>query len=731
MPQKERSGTTLSKSGTSNRVVSSSLNLDTPLQYLKGVGPKLALLFESKGVSTIRDALFYFPRDYQDRSTLRPISSVRVNETVLIRGQVTGYAFIPMRMRKRPLLEAYVSDGTGLLSLKWFQYNRTFLETKLKAKPSLIAYGSVSQFGSRLGMVHPDIEWDAETSDASANERILPVYSETEGLHQKTLRKVILQALDAGLPLLVDDLPETVRQQHGLAELKKAVKALHYPERGVSIEDLRAFNTTEQRRMIFDEFFKFEWVVGRRRLQVRRENTKPYPKEASARLFEDLKKRIPFEMTQDQQTSIEKIFDDLSQDKPMNRLLQGDVGCGKTLVALSSALPVVASGGQVALMAPTEILAEQHLVNARKYLEGLALPDGAILSATLLSGSTPRSEREKILEGLNTRKIQLLIGTHALIEDPVRFAELGLVIIDEQHRFGVDQRMLLRAKGNNPHVLSLTATPIPRTLALTAYGDLDVSTIKQMPKGRPEIHTQIVKKDERSATLDLLKRELTKGRQAYIIYPLVEESEKIDLANAISAAEELANGPLKDFRVGLLHGRLKPQEKSAVMESFKRGETHALVSTTVVEVGVDVPNATVLIIEHAERFGLSQLHQLRGRVGRGTETSYCFLVTAGGGAAAPSFERLRAMERTRDGFKLAELDLQIRGPGEFLGTRQSGELQFRFASLVRDQFILQEARKAAFELLMHDPELERPEHAPLRAYMQRRGQMQQKRFETA
>lgn len=621
------------------------------------------------------------------------------------------------------MLEARVRDDTGTLAIKWFQYNRTYMEAKLREQPTLLAYGTIKGFGAKLGMIHPDIEWDVDDSDLlSSAQRILPLYSETEGLNQKTLRKIITQALIHGVDKVVDDIPQPVREQHKLVPLPQALKALHAPPKTLPVEDLRAFSTREQHRLIFDELFKFEWVVGRRRLNFRREHTKAYSIAAGTLLMQKLSSRLPFELTEDQLAAIKKIHEDLSTDKPMNRLLQGDVGCGKTLVALYSCLPVVADGGQVAFMAPTEILADQHLKNADRYF-------GIDVRVALLTGSTPKMRREEILAGIADGSIQVLIGTHALIEDPVKFRELGLVIVDEQHRFGVDQRMRLRSKGKHPHSLSLTATPIPRTLALTAYGDLDVSIIRQMPKGRPEIHTTIVKENEHEKIYSAIRSELAKGRQAYVIYPLVEESEKIDLANAVTGAENLAKGPMQGYRVGLLHGRMRPQEKSEVMDAFKRGEIRVLVSTTVVEVGVDVPNATILLIEHAERFGLSQLHQLRGRIGRGTETSHCFLMTNGG--ATQAYERLKAMEMTRDGFKLAELDLEIRGPGEFLGTRQSGDLQFNYADLVRDQFVLHEARKAAFEILRSDPELERPEHAPLRNYMQRIGQLQQKRFETA
>ncbi len=702
------------------------MKLDSPIQYLKGVGPKLARLLEQKDIRTVRDALFFLPRDYQDRSKIRTIASLKRDEQALIRGTVVRHGYIPLRGRRGGILEAVLDDGTGRISMKWFHFNRAYFDSKFDLKPSLLAFGNVQAYGAKIEMIHPDIEWDAEEEGLARAGGIFPIYSESEGLNQKFLRKIIRQAVNAGAPALADELPEHVRRSFKLVPLREAVVSLHAPRAEASVEKLRAFQTPEQKRLVFDELFRFEWIVGRRRLSLRREFSKPYPLAAAEAPFAEIQAGLPFELTGEQTAAIRRIFEDLASDKPMNRLLQGDVGCGKTLVAFCAALPVIAGGGQAALLAPTEILAEQHRANAEKYLSGLtSLP----IRVAILTGSTAKTAREEILRDLAAGGIHLLIGTHALLEDPVVFRELGFAIIDEQHRFGVDQRMRLRAKGRSPHVLSLTATPIPRTLAITAFGDLDVTAIRELPKGRPEILTKIFRESQRETALAQITAELKKGRQAYIIYPLVEESEKIDLANAVSGAEELANGALSGFRVGLLHGRMKSQEKSAIMGAFKRGEIKALVSTTVVEVGVDVPNATILLIEHSERFGLSQLHQLRGRIGRGTERSYCLLMTAW--ASDVAYERLKAMVEIRDGFRLAELDLEIRGPGEFLGTRQSGELRFRFADLVRDRDLLVHARDAAFDLLKTDPDLVKPEHRGLRDYMERAGHLQQKRFETA
>lgn len=709
---------TSSKFDTNNK-------LQTSIQYLKGVGPKFVRLFESKGICNVYDALFYFPRDYQDRSKIKPIKLLYPEEYALVCGTVTHYHFISVRKLKRPILEAQIQDQSGTVALKWFHYNRAYFEAKLKDQPRVLVYGQVKAYGSLLHFVHPEMEWDIDDEDQGFAERIMPVYSETEGLPQRTLRRVISQAISMGLPELKDDIPDSICKKQGLVSIVDAIRILHSPPKEISVEQLRNFQTPAQKRLIFDEFFKFELIVGLRRIKVRTEETKPYLNNYN------LKIELPFELTNDQKNAISKIYQDLAQTKPMTRLLQGDVGCGKTLVAFYSTLPVIAAGGQVALMAPTEILAEQHFTNAVQYLVSLSLPlQKRKLRIALLTGSTPKSLREEILSKLTLGETDLLIGTHALIEDEVRFKELGLIIVDEQHRFGVDQRMKLRLKGNNPHLLSLTATPIPRTLAMTAYGDLDVSVIRELPQGRAEIFTKIISnKGDRSLMYKQIKEQLKQGRQAYVIYPLVEESEKIDLANAVSGAEELANHMFQEFRVGLLHGKMKSQEKSEIMSAFKAGHIQILVSTTVVEVGVDVPNASVLAVENAERFGLSQLHQLRGRIGRSSHTSYCFLATAG--ASKLAYERLTAMEKTRDGFKLAELDLAIRGPGEFLGTKQSGELQFKYASLIRDQELLQEARLAAFEILKTDPELQLPQHTSLRLFMEHTGHLQKKRFETA
>lgn len=717
MPQKAISITMSSTSNTFN----------SPIQYLKGVGPKLAKLFAAKDLHTIEDLIYYIPRDYQDRSTIKKISECKPDETALVQGTISSYRFIPMRGRGKMFLEAVLIDPAGeRLILKWFQFYRKFIEPKLSERPQVLAYGPLKMYGNKLEMVHPDIEWnyepDQESGGANVSNPFLGIYSTTEGLSQKVIRKVCDEAFDQLFLQINDDLPKSVIQNHKLLDIKTALEFCHHPPKGSSLEELKAQKTPAHKRLIFEEFFKFEWIIGKRRLNLRSEPTRAFEAKNASKLLDTIQNNFGHKFTGDQQKAIDHIFKDLNSTKPMNRLLQGDVGCGKTLVSFCSTLPVLQNGAQAVLLAPTEILVEQHFKNAKNIMPS------QFVTATL-TGSTLKSERNEILEKLKTGDIHFIIGTHALLEDDVKFKELGLIIVDEQHRFGVDQRMKLRAKGNHPHILSMTATPIPRTLALTAYGDLDVTTLKELPKGRANINTKLVNKKNIDDAFEVLKKELNNGHQAYVIYPLVEESEKIDLANAVEGAEELANHKLAGYKVGLLHGRMKAQEKNEVMERFKKNEIQVLVSTTVIEVGVDVPNATVLMIEHAERFGLSQLHQLRGRVGRGKFESYCFLINQGANEVA--YDRLKAMESTRDGFKLAELDLEIRGPGEFLGTKQSGELQFKYGNIVRDQEILTEARNAAFELLQNDPNLTKKENENFKRYMLKTGNLKQSRLETA
>ena len=601
-----------------------------------------------------------------------------------------------------------------------------------------VVTGKVKDFQGRKEIVHPEITWgtvleEAKVEGNSANVgRIVPIYVELEGVPSRTLRKVLWEALEKFGHEVPEDLPTHLTARHGLPSAAAAVRALHFPpeEVGTDLNALIEFDTPAHRRLIYDEFFKFEYLMLRQKLNVERSAALAFGHQGGVDGIKSLISEMPFKLTRGQLNAIREVLDDLKQPHPMNRLVQGDVGSGKTAVAFLTAACVIAEGDQVALMAPTEILAEQHFFNLKK-LWGEKIP------AALLTGKTPTAERNRVLKQLSAGQPLLVIGTHALLEDWLVFPNLSYVLIDEQHRFGVEQRRILRNKGSRvdpasgksilPHSLILTATPIPRTLALTAFADLMVSTISELPPGRSPIKTRVVRDaSQRTQAYDLIRNELSQGRQAYFIFPLVNDSEAegfTHLKSAVAQAEHLAQEVFPGYRVGLLHGQMRPEQKAVVMEQFKLGEVKVLVSTTVVEVGVDVPNATVIAIEHAERFGLSQLHQLRGRVGRGQHQSYCllFAAQARGGTVG---ERLDVLEQTQDGFKIAEADLEIRGPGEFLGTRQAGSLPFRLGNLVRDRDLLLQARDDAMQVIKDDPDLNDGANRSLKDYFIREGEKQ-------
>ncbi len=691
--------------------------------------------------------LYFFPRAYEDRTKLADTSSLTDGATATLALKVISVRQIPVRSgRFRSILEVRCSDDKGTISLKWFHAPRG-LAARFTAGTQIIATGAVKIFMSRAEMVHPEITFGVSAAPAGASAvseepaqdfgRVIPIYTEIEGVPSRTLRKVLWEALDKFATILNEDIPEALLRKHALPALSRAVRQIHFPdEKTASIPDLVEFKTPAHFRLIYEEFFKFQYLVLKQRQRAERAAAQVFGRESRAAV-EQVEKLLPFRLTGDQKRAIAELQHDLSLGVPMNRLIQGDVGSGKTAVAFLAAAGILAEGGQAALMAPTEILAEQHYKNAVRMF-------GGVLNVQLLTGKTPQSERSKMFARLAAGEPSLLIGTHALIEDPVIFKNLALVMIDEQHRFGVEQRRTLRRKGMrvdpetgktlHAHALILTATPIPRTLALTAYGDLSVTQIKEMPPGRSPIETRVIRSDSasRARAHDRIRAELRAGRQAYFIFPLVNESEAegfTQLKSAVAEAERLAAQVFPEFKVALLHGQMKPDEKSDVMGRFNRNEAQILVSTTVVEVGVDVPNATVMAIEHAERFGLSQLHQLRGRVGRGAHQSYCFLFTHAN-AGQTTEQRLEVLEQTTDGFKIAEADLEIRGPGEFLGTRQAGGLPFKMANLVRDREWLLRAHEDASELLRSDPELETPENLRLKRYFEREGKLQGERFKS-
>jgi ATP-dependent DNA helicase RecG len=661
--------------------------LAAPLQFLKGVGPRRAADLEHAGLVTLEDLLYRFPLRYEDRSRLQAIASLRSGQTAAVSGRVLVSG---LRSTRRPgfkIFEAAIDDGSGSLRAVWM--NQPYLKDVIMRGQHVVLYGLIEMRGSAsLQILNPQYEiLDDEDGETIHTGRIVPVYEKTGTVTPKMQRRLlhdVLQKLPTDLP---DPLPEEVRLRLGLPSRYAALMATHFPPSDTAVEALNAFATPAQRRLIFEEAFLFQMGVLARRHTASTEQ-KPQPIRVDDRIRDSARAVLPFRLTNGQKQALKEIVDDLQRPQPMNRLLQGDVGAGKTIVALLAALVAMENGLQVAFMAPTEILAEQHFTNIARLLQP------SRFRVALLTGSTGKAARREQLAQVESGAINLVIGTHALVTGDVTFKQLGLVVIDEQHRFGVLQRATLRAKGLHPDVLVMTATPIPRTLALTVYGDLDVSVIRELPAGRLPIKTTARPESRRDEMYQFVREQVDAGRQAYVIYPLVEESAKIDLKAATEMADHLQTDVFPAYRVGLLHGRLKSDAKDRVMKAFLAGELQILVSTTVVEVGVDVPNASVMIVEHAERFGLSQLHQLRGRVGRDRHQSYCFLLYQYP-LSDDARERLRAMADTADGFEIAERDLDLRGPGDFFGTRQAGLPTFRMIDLVRDRAVLDTAQQEA------------------------------------
>ncbi len=673
--------------------------LDTPLQYLKGVGPRRAADLQRIGLATVEDLLYRFPVRYEDRGTFQTIASLRPATAASVAGEVVSCGIRPTRRPRFKIFEMLVRDPTGVLRAVFF--NQPFLNDVFHPHQRVILFGRLELTPHGMQMQNPQYEIlkhdpDGEGGSDSEDEtlhtgRIVPVYEKTGTLTTKMQRAIVHQALSQLPAEIAELLPADVRARQALVDRRTALLDVHFPPAGTPVELLNGFRSPAQQRLIFEEFFLFQ--LG---LVLRRRTSEGERKARSVivtdGIRESARKVLPFRLTGDQKTVIAEIVEDMKRPQPMNRLLQGDVGSGKTIVALMAALVAMENGFQVAFMAPTEILAEQHFITIRRLLEA------SRFRIALLTGATPAKKRREMQAELAAGSIHLAVGTHALVQDPVGFKELGLVIIDEQHRFGVIQRATLRAKGMHPDVLVMTATPIPRTLALTTYGDLDVSVMREMPPGRHPIKTIAKPESRRDEIYDFIRRQIESGRQVYVIYPLVEESEKVDLKAATEMADHLAQDIFQSYRVALLHGRMKPDAKERVMGAFARAEVDVLVSTTVVEVGVDVSNAAVMLVEHAERFGLSQLHQLRGRVGRGPHQSYCILLyqyplTEQGRA------RLKALTETSDGFEIAERDLELRGPGDFFGTRQSGMPTLRVGDLVRDHQLMEAARREAVAAL--------------------------------
>ena len=663
--------------------------LTTPLQFLKGVGPRKAADLKRAGLGTVEDLLYRLPFRYEDRSRMQPIASLRPGAKAAVFGEIKSAQLATTRRRGFRIFHAVLGDASGGIRCSWM--NQAYLADILQPRTTVVVFGDVKLDSSGLHFLNPEFEVVSDDLSGLHVGRIVPFYERTGTVTPNMQRKLVRHALDS-LPVeLPDLLDEDLRARQGLMARRAAIEASHFPAADADVAELNAFRTPAQRRLIFEEFFLFQIGHAWRRHQTGVER-KPHQVTVDDRIRQSAARVLPFQLTPGQRTAVKEIVDDLRLPKPMNRLLQGDVGAGKTIVALLAAVVAMENGLQVAFMAPTEILAKQHYATIARLLSQTRF------RVELLTGSTPGLQRHTILANLERGTSNLVVGTHALVQDQIKFHALGLVVIDEQHRFGVAQRAALQEKGLRPDVLLMTATPIPRTLALTDYSELDVSKIVGLPPGRKPVRTWVKPESRRDEVYEILRSQLDQGRQAYIIYPLVEESEKVDLKSATEMANHLQAEIFPGRRVALLHGRMKQDAKDQVMQAFMSGSAQVLVSTTVVEVGVDVANASVMVVEHAERFGLSQLHQLRGRIGRGEWDSHCILLYQ-----APwsddARERLRTMAGTNDGFAIAERDLELRGPGDFFGTRQSGLPKLRTGDLVRDRDIMEEAHREARRLV--------------------------------
>ena len=676
---------------------------------MKGVGPRKAADLKRAGLVTVEDLLYRLPFRYEDRSRMQPISSLRPGTKAAVLGEIKTANVSITRRRGFRIFHAVIADASGSIRCTWM--NQAFLADILKPHLQVVVFGDVKLDSTGLHFMNPEYELVSEDLSSVRTARIVPFYEKTGTVTPNMQRRIVRQALDQLPPDIFDPLPPGMRDRLGLVPRRVAVEESHFPPNEASVDELNAFRTPPQQRLIFEEFFLFQLGHAWRRHETSVE-PKPWVPTVDDRIRQSAASVLPFKLTPGQRQAVKEIVDDMRSPAPMHRLLQGDVGTGKTIVALLAAIVAMENGLQVAFMAPTEILANQHFSNIARMLAS------SRFRVDLLTGSTPGLQKHTVTSHIERGSTHLVVGTHALVQEAVTFHKLGLVIIDEQHRFGVEQRATLREKGLRPDVLLMTATPIPRTLALTDYSELEVSKITDLPPGRKPVRTLVKPESRRDEVFALIREELDRGRQAYVIYPLVEESEKIDLRSATEMADHLQAEVFPAYRVALLHGRMKQDAKDHVMQSFIAGHVQVLVSTTVVEVGVDVPNASVMVVEHAERFGLSQLHQLRGRVGRGAWESYCVLLYQ-----APwtddARERLKTMASTTDGFVIAERDLELRGPGDVFGTRQSGLPKLRTGDLVRDRDIMESAHHEARRLVEEGGLSEE-----LRSFVQQRWQEQ-------
>ena len=681
--------------------------LTLPVSTLKGVGPKRAAFFSQKGISTILDLLFFIPIRYEDRTKITPIQEVQEGTPVQVQGKVVSCKEERFFRSRKKMFRIMIRDDEAGLELLWFNYNKPHLTAIAVQGSTLLAYGTVNWNHGRRQMVHPEVMRPAREPGELLG--FYPVYSGVEGMSSAMVRSLMRKALQGHLASVIDPVPAQLAEALGLPSLEEALRSVHFPPKACSIADLNAGQTSFHRRLLFDRFFLIMLTIAFRKRDRKRKTCPSLP--LSSKAQNEVGRFFPFSFTHDQTRTVHDILRDLSSGKPMSRLLMGDVGCGKTAVAAVAAYACVLNNGQAAIMAPTQVLASQHL----EYFSGLSQKMG--FRPALLTGLLKKSGREDLYRKIKEGGYNLVIGTQSLIQEDLAFQNLSLVIIDEQHRFGVRERALIDRKGNNPHLLVMTATPIPRTLAMTVYGDMDVSVIKEFPRGHVPASARLVSETEKREVFDFLRVRLSQGDQAFVICPVIEGSEELDLKNATDMAQKLAKILSPPYQVGLMHGRLPPQEREAVMAGFRAGRIHLLIGTTVVEVGVHVPKATLMIIEHPERFGLAQLHQLRGRVGRGSDRGVCFLM-ASGSLSENALSRLKVLVDHHDGFEIARKDLEHRGYGELIGMKQTGLGEMDLLEMMKEPDLLSRAKEEAERLLDADPDLLSAENRALRDFVE-------------
>ncbi len=685
--------------------------LDTKITYLKGVGPVRGKLLNEIGISTVRDLLQYYPRKFLDRTNIKPIKELKIGEEAVVIGRIETLGL--RKTRRRNFFQITLNDGTGRLQCNWFN-GISWISEKFSVNQKVTVFGKID-FYKGYTISHPEHDILDENEDPRNTGNIIAQYSSTAslksaGLDSRGFRNIITNALLYGGRELSDHFSQELCSEIGLISYGQAIHSIHKPKNSVSL-------TNAIYRLKFDELFFLQILMAKKKVFIKKEVSSSFPDIGN--ITRKIYEKIPFKLTDAQVRAMKEIRRDISIPQQMNRLLQGDVGCGKTVVALLSAAIIADNSAQIAVLAPTEILARQHYKTMKE------LADLVGLKIELILGGKKKDERLELLENIKSGEIQLLIGTHAIIQPDIEFNNLGLVIIDEQHRFGVEQRKALLDKGNHPHILAMTATPIPRTLAITYHGDMDITIIDQLPGNRQPIKTFVVNSNQQDKIYNFIKKEVNLGNQCFIVYPIIEESEKLDLKAAETEYKKLSNNIFPEFNIGFIHGKLKSEDRDLRMEAFKQNQIQILVATTVIEVGIDIPNATTMVIENADRFGLAQLHQLRGRIGRGDKRGFCILIPSKNEIS----ERLKIMELTSDGFEIADEDLRIRGPGDFFGTKQHGYMKLKIADITKDGKIARIARQYAFQIINEDPELNssrntgilqkfKTEYAHMYAYLQ-------------